>query len=349
MTEVALLAARLTLAAVFAVAAAAKLVDREATRNSMAEFGVPGRLVEGTTVALPLVELSVAGLLVASSTASRAADAALALLLLFAAAVGLALARGLRPDCGCFGARSQAIGWRTLARNLVLAGDALAVALAGPGRHIGAPSSRDVVEFLLAGAFAAQAWFGFQLFRQNGRLLQRVLALEAVTLRKPAAPFTLPDVDGDLHSLAELLAPGIPLMLLFADPECPACDRELDRLAGRRDELAGTLEIVAITRAGSATRLERLRAYDDVLVLVQARNEVFEAYDVVAVPSGIIVDGDGLIASPLATGSAAIDELLARQSAAPSAEQVVSGRKRTRRPGWRRFTIGAGRLRETGA
>jgi Methylamine utilisation protein MauE len=127
-----LLAARLVLAAVFCASGAAKLFDRDGTRATAVALGVPARLGGPAAVMLPAAELLVAAALIPASSAALAGWAALALLAVFAAAVAISLARGRRPGCHCFGQLTAApIGWRTLARNAVLAGLAAFVAIGG--------------------------------------------------------------------------------------------------------------------------------------------------------------------------------------------------------------------------
>jgi len=53
-----ILAARLVLAAVFAAAGVAKLLDRKGSAKSLAEFGVPVGLAPAMGVVLPVVELA---------------------------------------------------------------------------------------------------------------------------------------------------------------------------------------------------------------------------------------------------------------------------------------------------
>ncbi|MCL4488183.1 MAG: DoxX family membrane protein [Chloroflexi bacterium] len=55
-----LLAARLLLALVFAVAGLAKLADRPGSRQALRDFGLPTRLAGPLGVLLPLIELVVA-------------------------------------------------------------------------------------------------------------------------------------------------------------------------------------------------------------------------------------------------------------------------------------------------
>jgi hypothetical protein len=289
---------RLCLATVFGVAATAKLADLGRTRESLAAFGVPRGAAAPAAVALPGAELAVALLLVPAATVRGGALAALALLLVFSAAVGRALLRREQPGCNCFGAvHSRPVGHRTLARNAALAAVALGVALAGPGKGLAAPPATVAVAFALVAALAGQAWLSVQVFRQNGRLLERVRALEQrggdgraeLAPGDPAPWFARADLDGERGSLDELLGPGLPLALVFVDPGCPACDTITRRLAELRDE-----------------RLSAAR------VLVHEERELAASYHVHAVPSAILIGPDGLIASTLATGSDAIDALLAR-------------------------------------
>lgn len=176
-----LLAVRLLLAAVFAVAGAAKLADRDGFHLSLTELGVPRPLVPAVAWLVPLVELAVAAALVPTSSARAAAGATVVLLVVFSLAMTRVLVRGERPDCGCFGrALSSRLGPGTLARNAVLATFAVAVALAGPGKNLGGTvTDLDLPVAVLAVAALAQALVAWQLFRQNGRLLERVRALEA--------------------------------------------------------------------------------------------------------------------------------------------------------------------------
>ena len=115
--SVALLIARVLLALVFAVAGVAKLADREGSRQTIVNFGLPASLAAPLGILLPLAELAVAAALVPATTAWWGAVGALVLLLLFAVAIGANLARGRKPNCRCFGqVHSAPAGWSTLAQ-----------------------------------------------------------------------------------------------------------------------------------------------------------------------------------------------------------------------------------------
>src|SRR3712207_6801747 len=120
--DAALLIARLVLAAVFALAGVAKLSDLEGSRKAIMDFGLPAVLASPLALLLPLAELAVAAALIPASTAWWGALGALGLLVLFVVGISINLARGRKPDCHCFGQlHSAPAGWKTLARNGVLA------------------------------------------------------------------------------------------------------------------------------------------------------------------------------------------------------------------------------------
>ena len=147
----ALVIARLGLAAVFIVAGVTKLTDRSGTRQALADFDVPARLIDSFVWLLPLAELAVAMALMFPTTARWGAVGGLALLGLFVVGLTRVLRRGEAPACHCFGQlHSEPASWSTVARNLVLAIPAAYVALAGPGPSlsswVAAPRDRPVVD-----------------------------------------------------------------------------------------------------------------------------------------------------------------------------------------------------------
>jgi hypothetical protein len=328
----ALLILRVGLAAVLGLAGVAKFLDRAGSRDAVRAFGVPERAAGVVVRMLPLVELLIAVALFPRPTARWAALSAVGLLAVFCVAIVRALARGERPECACFGrVHSAPVGGGTLVRNAALAAVAGLIAAAGPGTDIGGalasvevtPLGVAVVLVLLA--LVLQGWFGWQLFRQNGRLIDRVRTLEesvegrGARRREPsglpvgeAAPnFELSDLGGRRRTLEDLLAAGLPVALVFSDSECGACAGLAPQLARLREAREGSLEIALITRGGVAENRAQLNGSRFEHVLLQREREVLEAYRVDAVPSATIVDPQGRIASPTVRGDLAIDELLA--------------------------------------
>lgn len=114
--------ARFLLSGVFGVAAFAKLGDRAAAQQMLRDFSVPIKLAAPLGILLPLVELLVAGALIAPVTAWWGGIGALILLVLFIAGISFQLAHGHTPACRCFGKLSSTrVGWPTLVRNGLLA------------------------------------------------------------------------------------------------------------------------------------------------------------------------------------------------------------------------------------
>ena len=117
----ALLGARLVLSVLFVVAGVGKLADSEGARQAAKDFGAPDNVAVVLGILLPLVELSIAVALVPSSVAWFGAVGAFVLLVMFSAAIGLALARGKSVDCHCFGRlRPSHAGKSSLLRNVIL-------------------------------------------------------------------------------------------------------------------------------------------------------------------------------------------------------------------------------------
>ena len=116
---------RAALALLFAVAAAHKLRDMAAFRGTFADYRL---LPDAAAWAVPAAEAAVALLLVAPATSAVGKAGAVALLVAYAAAIGVNLVRGRRHiDCGCAGPHARRpIGPGLVVRNTVLAAVALA-------------------------------------------------------------------------------------------------------------------------------------------------------------------------------------------------------------------------------
>ena len=349
----ALFLTRLALAAVFAVAGAAKLADLAGSRTAVTGFGVPERLAAPLGTLLPFAELATAALLLPAVTARAGAAAALALLVVFCVGVAVSMARGKAPECHCFGQlRSEPVGWRTLVRNLLLAAvagfAAFAGADAGPGvlEVIGSADAAVaaavlgglVLVLVIAGAGAAV----LSLLRQNGRLLLRVEALEGALdsagiplARMPAAGtdglavgtaapgFDLPGLGGESRTLDSLVSSGRPALLIFTSPHCESCEQLMPRVAGWERRFAAHAQIAVIAegeRDEVRADAERHRFGE---VLIDTAGAVADSYEARVTPSAVIVNADGLIGSPVASGDAAIARLVEGEGDVPPGELDV--------------------------
>ena len=334
------IATRLVLAAVFAVAATAKLRDRKGTRTAIANFGVPGRFAGAVAIALPAAELAVAGLLIPARTAAFGAVGALVLLAIFSVAIAWNLAHGRTPDCHCFGQlHSAPAGWRALARNGVLAGIA-AIALVGaieePDASAIAWISRLddaelialVVGVAAAALIAAGAVAFLSLMRSYGSVLVRLdriqaaLAEAGIELEEermpevglepgtPAPELSVTSITGGKVTLGSLTDAGVPALLLFTSPHCGPCSTLLPIAAEWQHMYADDLTI-AFVSDGS---LEEVRAEAEEFeldrVLLNDDRLVSDAYRVSGTPAAVLVAPDGTIASWVASGGEWIERLV---------------------------------------
>jgi peroxiredoxin len=342
--DVTLLATRVLLAGVFALAGVTKLADRQGSRQAAVDFGVPAPLATPVGVLLPLAELAVAAALIPATTATWGAAGALALLLVFVAGIASNLARGREPECRCFGQlHSAPAGYPTLLRNGLLA--ALAGFVLWQGRSadagpsvVGWLATLSAAQALFLGAglvvlglVAAQWWFLIHLLRQNGRLLVRIEALEAglvaagvasapdggqarssagLPVGEEAPPFALKGLNGETLTLETLHSSGKPVMLLFTDPDCGPCATMLPEIGRWQEEHAERLTVSLISRGDLEENRAAASEHGLRHVLLQKDWEVSEAYRVGGTPSAVLVLPEGKVGSPLASGAEAIRALL---------------------------------------
>ena len=350
----ALLAARLVLAAVFAVAGAAKLGDLAGSRAAVAGFGVPDRLAAPIGTALPFVELTTAVLLLPAGTARLGATIALGLLLAFSLGIAASIARGEAPDCHCFGQiHSEPAGPKTLGRNFGLALVAGFVVVAGddpgPGLFdaIGDLSATTALAILLGvavvGLLAAGTFAYLQLLRQHGRVLLRVDALEkalrsrgipipeleqtpakGIPVGQPAPEFELTDLEGEPVTLSGLVSGGRPTILFFTDPGCGPCNAMAPRLGEWQREHAERLTTAVLTMGAPDVNRAKASEHGIDRMLIEDDRRVAAAYDALATPSAVAIDANGRIASSVASGEVAITALVERL-ASPAVEVVKAG------------------------
>jgi peroxiredoxin len=177
---------------------------------------------------------------------------------------------------------------------------------------------------------AVQVWLVYQLVRQNGRILIKLEDLErklgspglapaqpvgeggeqGLAIGTPAPEFTLPDLDGRPHSLAEFR--GKKVLLAFFGPRCGYCHDMLPELAKLPRDGRGGLPVPLVVSSGGAEENRSLFAQHDVScpILLQKEVEVAAKYDALGTPMGYLIDEEGKIASPLAIGSAALIALM---------------------------------------
>jgi methylamine dehydrogenase accessory protein MauD len=179
--------------------------------------------------------------------------------------------------------------------------------------------------------------FSWQLFLQNGRLLERVARLEEargpadadanapLALGSAAPAFALPDLDGRIVTSGELVGRGRETLLFFTDPACGHCDPVLPELTRAGNE-AGGPDVVVVSRGAVADNRAKAQEHGLARVLLQADLEVAEAYRVFGFPGAVLLDRDGTVASGRALGAEDVIALV-RSAGAPRLEIVSAARR----------------------
>lgn len=123
--------ARSGLSVVLVGAALAKLLGpRQAFALEIEAFGLlPRRATMPVAVTLPRLELALGVALLLGLFVPYVAAATALLLGVFTLAVVISLVRRRSHGCGCFGGRARRIGWPVVARNVVLVGVAVSLAM----------------------------------------------------------------------------------------------------------------------------------------------------------------------------------------------------------------------------
>jgi hypothetical protein len=98
-------AIRVVIGAIFTYAGVVKMMDPWAFARAIDSFHMlPPAFISPVAIVLPTLEVIAGVLWLLNRVAVSAAVTILGLCLLFAVALGAAMARGLPVDCGCFGA-----------------------------------------------------------------------------------------------------------------------------------------------------------------------------------------------------------------------------------------------------
>lgn len=281
-----LMGARIVLSAMFAVAAITKLSDRDGVRRAVAAFGVASAIAAPVGWVITTAELVTSAMLLLGP-ASVGSAAALVMLTGFSAAVCWNLMRGRRMECHCFGRfSSRPLGWSTVARNGCFA--ALAAFLAVDGQFgwlLGPLALASLVVWLaplVRGAWVARPG------------------------AKPA-DFTFPDREGGTWNLEMLQESGRPLVLVFSQPGCGACDALMPELARWQHNFGERVTIAVLSGRGDPG----LPVVDGMPpVLIDERRVSFAAFGVTATPSAVLLDPDARLAARPARGAGAIRELI---------------------------------------
>lgn len=136
----------------------------------------------------------------------------------------------------------------------------------------------------------------------------------------PAPKFALADARkaGDAVALDELLEPGLSLLLVFTSPGCGPCETLMPDLASWQEAHGDRLSVAVLGQGEPDELRDEAKRHDLHTVLADPESEVYAAYEAAGTPSALLVAPDATVGSPVATGPAAIAELVASVLDAPA-------------------------------
>lgn len=198
---------------------------------------------------------------------------------------------------------------------------------------------------------AVGAWLGYQLVRQNGRILLRLEAIEkrlapqaptkapprearGLALGTVAPDFELPDLAGVRHKLSEFR--GRNVLLMFFNPNCGFCTKMGGDLAALPIDGGDDRAVPIVVTTGDTEANRKLVEQYGIrcVVLRQEQMEVAAQFHAQGTPMGYRIDGAGRIASELAVGAEPLLQLAAASAPHRHAPAVATnGTAQTGKPG----------------
>ncbi|HUQ71716.1 MAG TPA: redoxin domain-containing protein, partial [Planctomycetaceae bacterium] len=173
---------------------------------------------------------------------------------------------------------------------------------------------------------AVGTWIGYQIVRQNGRILLRLESIEkqlgartqpprrevgGLSVGSVAPDFELPDLAGVRRKLSEFRDKNV--LLIFFNPKCGFCTNMAADLAALPAAGDDQHAIPVVVTTGDAEENRKLVAQHGLrcIVLLQEVMEVASRFRAQGTPMGYRIDRAGLIASELTVGAESLLKLAA--------------------------------------
>lgn len=336
--DVILLLIRIFLAAIFAIAGIGKLLDLEGSEKAVKAFGTPEEFARVFAIALPFAEIVFAVCLLFVSTSWLGAIGATILLLTFIGGMIWQIAQGNAPDCHCFGTiHSEPVSKKSLIRNIIFA--ILSLFLAAQGRENQGLGFTDltnemaiqlIVGLATTALLGAVVYFLKKITEQQTQIIRRIEMLEVLSheggreieredvlnpneglpIGAPAPDFAARDLSGKIISIDNLLIKNKPMVLFFVSPTCIPCQSLLPEIENWQNDLKDRINFVFVSKGKEKENAEKFGGGGFKQILLQKENEIAEAFNAVWTPTAVLISSEGIIASPLAAGDAAIRSLI---------------------------------------
>jgi thiol-disulfide isomerase/thioredoxin len=337
--EVAHLYFRLLLVAVFSIAAAGKLLDLKGSKKAAIDFGCPKSLATPIAVILPLVEISIAAMLIEESTVIVGAFSSFALLSVFTLLMMWQRSKGNAPDCHCFGAvGSEPVGIVSILRNLVLLVIAFGIAfefIAGTGRSMFDYRASFLLPLIASAVLPVVLMmlvsYSNGLKRKNIDLESKIEELESVLLNgsdpgrlaighpEDGIPVGAPIPYFEAASLKtrDTIALSNDLqignhVLVFVGPECGPCAAMLPDLVALKEEFSGTLSVKVVSEGDAERSIEKFSSLGVENIFLQSDKNISSLFLAKWTPAAVLISY-GRVASRVAAGELNIRKLFEDQ------------------------------------
>ena len=334
--EVFLLILRLVLAGVFCVAGMAKLFDPAGSEKAFADFGVPKSIAKTFVYLLPAIELLIAVSLLFVSTSWFAAIGASGILTIFTVAMLYQMAKGNAPDCHCFGQiHSEPVGRSSVLRNaamIALAGFLVVQGQSGQGFSL-IRSDQDVLTVVLGLTIVAMLSAGLMFLKrisdQQTQIMRRIELMELVArdggtvereemshpheglpIGAVVSDFAVPNLRGEVFTLADVRADNKPTLFVFISPNCTPCKALIPEFEQWQTDLGGKVELVFVSSGKADENAEKFAGPVADSLLLQKDREFAELVKARWTPTAVLMDANGRIASHVAAGDTAIRALV---------------------------------------
>jgi peroxiredoxin/uncharacterized membrane protein YphA (DoxX/SURF4 family) len=341
--ELFLLIIRVILAALLVMAGVAKLADLKGAEKAARGFGVTGQLAKIGPVLLSAAEIILGAMLLFPSVSWFGAIGAAALLLIFIGMMAYQWSKGQAPDCHCFGQlHSEPVGVKSIIRNVIFLGLAIVPVLRGPaGQGLALQSVTAEMAPTILGTLGVIMLAGALLYLRKivetqDELRRRLDVIDVISrdgtaidhdhatdpnqglpIGSPLPAFELRDLNGVISSTRELVSRGTGMLFFFVSPTCEPCQVMLPEFARWTEELAGRVQCLFISSGSENDNRKKFDSLDSAHIFLDEDRPFALSVGGRWTPTALYVDSKGKVASHIAAGDIAIEELVDKLKAAP--------------------------------
>jgi thiol-disulfide isomerase/thioredoxin/uncharacterized membrane protein YphA (DoxX/SURF4 family) len=334
--ELFLLIVRFVLAALLITAGIAKLADLKGAEKAARGFGLSGPLTTYGPVVLSAAEIVIGAMLLFPSVSWWGALGAAMLLVAFIGMMAYQWSRGNAPDCHCFGQlHSEPVGLKSIFRNVLFLALAAVLLISGPDKQ-GLPIQSVTAEMMptILGTLAVIMLGGALLYLRKivatqDELRRRLEILEVIStdgaqvdhehvsdpnvglpIGSPLPGFGLRRLSGGIVSSRELTESGKGALIFFVSPTCEPCQALLPEFSKWSSELSDRVRTVFVTSGNDKDNLKKFESLDRSQIFIDDERRFALSVGGRWTPTALYVDRNGSIASHIAAGDIAIEELV---------------------------------------